>query len=307
MRRHHHRFSLGLIIILLTIAVGLPTISNSLPSTNPVRPVSAQEKGGVVAPKPRSTPRPSPRKSTSSGPSRTAPVNPRRSVPNIEMLYIQGGTFIMGSPDSERGRDIDEGPQHRVTVQQGFYMGKYEVTQAQWQAVMGYNPSHFSHCDNCPVENVSWGDAQKFIRTLNALDGKYTYRLPSEAEWEYACRAGTTTAFAFGDSLSTEQANLGGYHGDKTTPVGSFQPNRFGLYDMHGNVWEWCEDLYHHSYIGAPIDGGVWSSMQARNERVLRGGSWTLNDDLLRSASRGRYVSTHRSSEDGFRLAAVAR
>jgi serine/threonine-protein kinase len=166
----------------------------------------------------------------------------------MEMVYVPAGSFIMGS---ENG-DSDEKPMHRVTISSGFYMGRYEVTQAQWQAVMGTNPSDFKGCDNCPVEQVSWDDAQEFIRQMNARGDGYTYRLPTEAEWEYACRAGTTTAFAYGDLLSSEQANFDGKHPyggaskgvyrQKTTLVGSFQPNAFGLYDMHGNVWEWCQD-----------------------------------------------------------------
>src|SRR5205085_11701074 len=172
-----------------------------------------------------------------------------QSRAGVEFVWILAGSFMMGS---ENG-DSDEKPAHRVTISEGFYMGKYEVTQAQWQAVMGNNPSNFKGCDNCPVEQVSWDDAVSFIAKLNAQNDGYTYRLPTEAEWEYACRAGTTTAFAFGDSLSSEQANFDGdypYGGapkgvyrQKTTSVGRFQPNAWGLYDMHGNVWEWCEDI----------------------------------------------------------------
>jgi formylglycine-generating enzyme required for sulfatase activity len=159
----------------------------------------------------------------------------------------------------------DEGPQHRVTIQ-SFWMGKYPITQRQWQAVMGENPSYFKG-DNRPVENVSWEDVVAFCQRLSEKTGK-TYRLPSEAEWEYACRAGTTTPFYFGETITTDLVN---YHGEypyaaapegvyreETTEVGIFPPNAFGLYDMHGNVWEWCADPWHDNYNGAPTDGSVW-------------------------------------------------
>jgi formylglycine-generating enzyme required for sulfatase activity len=241
-----------------------------------------------------------------------------RNQMGMEMAYIPAGTFMMGSPASEAQRSSDEGPQHQVTIREGFYMGRYEVTQAQWQEVMGTNPSYFKDCGgNCPVENVSWNDAQEFIRRLNARGDGYSYRLPSEAEWEYACRAGTTTAFAFGDSLSSDQANFDGnypYGGaakgvyrQKTTPVGSFQPNAWGLYDMHGNVWEWVEDWYHESYNGAPSDGSAWESGGEQKYRVLRGGSWFINGFILRSAFRNWYSPVSRLYYIGFRVVAFAR
>jgi formylglycine-generating enzyme required for sulfatase activity len=229
------------------------------------------------------------------------------------MVLIPAGTFTMGSPDSEEGHFKDEGPQHRVTVQ-GFYIGKYEVTQEQYQAVMGTNPSEFNG-NNRPVERVSWNDAVEFCRKLSQMTGR-KYRLPTEAEWEYACRAGTTTPFAFGSSLSSDQANFnGGYpYGDaaegvyqnKTMSVGSFQPNAFGLYDMHGNVWEWCEDYYHSSYVGAPTNGSAWLSGDS-SDRVLRGGSWSLYAPFLRSAFRNRNGSGIRDLNGGFRVVAVSR
>lgn len=237
----------------------------------------------------------------------------RQTAPQLEMVLIPAGTFTMGSPDSEAGRSKDEGPQHRVTLQ-SFYMGKYEVTQAEWQAVMGTNPSKFKG-DNLPVENVSWDDAQEFCRKLSQMTGK-EYRLPTEAEWEYAARAGTTTPFAFGLSLSSEQANFNGnypYGGvakgvyrQQTTAVGSFQPNKFGLYGMHGNVWEWCQDWYHDSYNGAPGDGSMWESGGGLF-RVLRGGSWNYIAMDCRSAARGANSLDLRDDNTGLRVVAVAR
>lgn len=235
----------------------------------------------------------------------------------LEMVLIPAGNFMMGSPASEKNRGTDESPQHRVTIGYEFYMGKFEVTQAQWQAVMGSNPSYFKNCDNCPVESVSWNDAQDFIGKLNARNDGFTYRLPSEAEWEYACRAGTTTAFSFGDSLSSSQANFNGnypYGGAskgeykaKTTPVGSYQPNAFGLYDMHGNVWEWVEDIYQDNYNGLPTDGSANVSRRDSSLRVLRGGSWSLYGNNLRSANRSRLAPGGRDVSSGFRVVARSR
>ena len=183
----------------------------------------------------------------------------------LEMVYIPGGTFMMGSPETEEKRRKSESPQHKVTVKP-FLMGKYPITQAQWIAVMGKNPSHFKG-DNRPVENVSWHDCVKFCKRLFDKTGK-AYRLPSESEWEYACRAGTTTPFYFGETITTDLANYDGnytyasgpkgVYRSQTTDVGSFPPNAFGLYDMHGNVWEWCADLRHDNYDGAPTDGSAW-------------------------------------------------
>jgi formylglycine-generating enzyme required for sulfatase activity len=208
---------------------------------------------------------------------------------------------MMGSPNGSG----NEEPVHQVTITQPFYMGKYEVTQVQWQTVMGNNPSDFKDCGgNCPVETVSWTDAQDFISKLNEANDGFTYRLPSEAEWEYACRAGTT-----GDYYSPDVDDIGWYARNsvnKTHAVGGKQPNAFGLYDISGNVWEWCRDLYHKNYDGAPTDGSAWVSVGESQDRVLRGGSWGGNATGLRSASRIGNPGL-RSGDIGFRVVAVAR
>ena len=180
----------------------------------------------------------------------------------MQMVLIEPGEFMMGSPPTEKGRNPMEEAQHRVRITKPFYIGKYEVTQEQWQVVMGDNPSYFKGVKN-PVRRISWNDCQRFIKKLNSIVPGGGFRLPTEAEWEYACRAGTATVFHYGDSLSSNQSNFDGrypYVGaskgpwrKKTLPVGSFSPNSFGLYDMHGNVWEWCSDWYNEYYYHEPI------------------------------------------------------
>jgi formylglycine-generating enzyme required for sulfatase activity len=205
----------------------------------------------------------------------------------IHLRLIPAGEFDMGSPDNEEGRLPNEGPVHRVKISKPFYMGKYEVTQAQWKAVMGAdnNPSQFKG-DNLPVETVTWNDTLNFLK--KASDG---LRLPTEAEWEYACRAGTATPFNTGNNITTDQANYNGnypYAGNpkgeyraKTTPVGTFKPNAWGLYDMHGNVWEWCSDWYAQKYYEECKNGVTDPSGPGNGTgRVLRGGSW---GDIARS------------------------
>jgi len=208
---------------------------------------------------------------------------------NLEMVSIPGGTFLMGSPENEEGRSSDESPQHRVTVKP-FFMGKFTITQAQWQAVaalpkvktdLNANPSCFKGA-NRPVEQVSWYDAEEFCARLSRKTGK-TYRLPSEAEWEYGCRGGTTTPFHFGETITPQIANYGNNH-QGTTPVGNFPANAFGLHDMHGNIWEWCADNWHENYQSAPSDGSIWLSSDKK--RVLRGGSWNCDPWYCRSARR---------------------
>ncbi|MEY3402766.1 MAG: hypothetical protein RLZZ86_2382 [Cyanobacteriota bacterium] len=227
----------------------------------------------------------------------------------LEMIAIPGGTFWMGSPTNEAERNNDEGPQHQVTVP-SFFMGKYPLTQAQYQAIIGNNPSYFKG-NNRPVETVSWDDAVLFCQKLSQRTGK-SYRLPSEAEWEYACRAGTKTPFSFGDNITTDLVNYNGNYPyksapkgkyrEQTTDVGTFPPNAFGLYDMHGNVWEWCEDDWHENYIDAPTDGSAWNSQSGSNTKLLRGGSWNFFARYCRSAFRSWDSRDHRNDYFGFRV-----
>jgi len=237
----------------------------------------------------------------------------------LEMVAIPGGTFLMGSPKTEAERFEDEDSQHSVSVP-SFFMGKYQITQAQWQAVAALpkinrdlesNPSYFKG-ENLPVENVSWLDAVEFCARLSQKT-KREYRLPSEAEWEYACRAGTTTPFHFGKIITTDLANYKGnytapkgtYRG-KTTPVGSFGvANNFGLYDMHGNVWEWCTDDWRDNYEGAPTDGSAWGiklNNNDNNSHVRRGGSWYNYPRRCRSACRNSTDAGNRNLTFGFRV-----
>ena len=225
----------------------------------------------------------------------------------LEMAAIPGGTFMMGSPENEERRSRNEGPQHQVTIP-GFFIGKYQLTQKQYQAIMGSNPSHFKG-ENRPVERISWNDAVKFCELLSQRTGK-KYTLPSETQWEYACRAGTTTPFYFGETITTDLANYDGdytyasafkgeYRG-QTTDVGSFPPNAFGLYDMHGNVWEWCFDDWVNNYNNAPTDGSAVTS--SSNYKLLRGGSWLFNPGFCRSACRFYDVAGFVSNLNGVRV-----
>lgn len=220
----------------------------------------------------------------------------------MEFVLIPAGVFIMGSPSGEKGRYDYEGPVHKVTINNPFYMGKYPVTQKQWGKVMGNNPSKFKGEDR-PVENVSWNDVQEFIKKLGEKEETYKYRLPSESEWEYSCRAGTQTRYFFGDDESklNEYAWYEKNSGSETHPVGQKKPNPWGLYDMHGNVWEWVKDRWHDNYEGAPSDGSIWEDRNSPN-CVLRGGSWRFNARNCRSASRGRYDPDYRGDLVCFRL-----
>jgi formylglycine-generating enzyme required for sulfatase activity len=245
----------------------------------------------------------------------------------LEMVMIPSGSFIMGSPETEEG-STDERPQHQVTIK-AFCLGKYQVTQAQWKAVAAFpqvnkelklDPSRFKG-DNRPVEQVSWEDAVEFCDRLS-IHTKRQYRLPSEAEWEYACRSGTTTPFHFGQTITTDLANYRGtdneeykwsgsygqgpkgVYREETTAVGSFGvANNFGLYDMHGNVWEWCQDDWHSDYEGAPTDGSAWlSSEESSDRKLLRGGSWPDNPEDCRSAYRGFIILGLGNDHLGFRV-----
>ncbi|MGK7921304.1 MAG: formylglycine-generating enzyme family protein [Trichodesmium sp.] len=228
---------------------------------------------------------------------------------SLEMVKIPAGRYFMGSPDTEAGRRGRESPQHYVDVPE-FFVGKYPVTQAQWQAVMGNNPSSFKGA-NRPVEKVSWNNATEFCQKLSEITGK-KYSLPSESQWEYACRARTTTPFYFGETITSELANYNGnytyadvpkgIYREETTDVGIFPPNAFGLYDMHGNVWEWCADDRHDNYEGAPTGGSAWLD---GNETVspLRGGSWISYPSYCRSAVRNIfYRRDNQNYIFGFRI-----
>jgi formylglycine-generating enzyme required for sulfatase activity len=239
----------------------------------------------------------------------------------LEIVSIPAEKFLMGSPESE-GLDYEK-PQHLVKVP-AFLMGKYPVTQEQWRSIalqpelqvageLNPEPSHFSGY-NKPVENISWHDAVEFCARLSKLTDK-NYRLPSEAEWEYACRAGTITPFCFGATINTGLANYNaslyadeqqGLYREETTPVNQFPPNAFGLYDVHGNVWEWCADDWHDNYHGAPIDGSVWIDYEADSRRynykLLRGGSWFINPQNCRSAFRFCNISVNLYASVGFRV-----
>jgi formylglycine-generating enzyme required for sulfatase activity len=249
-------------------------------------------------------------------PASPVPVDLPKALTNsvgMKLVLVPAGTFLMGSPESEAERGDDEGPCRRVTIARPFYMGVFPVTQAEYEKVMGGNPAQFrkgagggpSH----PVEQVSWDDAVEFCRRLSALaaEKEWTraYRLPTEAEWEYACRGGKSTPFAFGDSLSGEQANFDGSRpygavrpkppAGKTTKAGAYPPNAWGLCDMHGNVWEWCQDWYAESYrhAGGPARG---------DRRVLRGGWWNNSGHLCRSARRNKYAPDFTNENIGFRV-----
>jgi formylglycine-generating enzyme required for sulfatase activity len=222
----------------------------------------------------------------------------------IPMVLIPAGRFLMGSPADEPGRDGDEGPQHEVTLG-SFFMAQTPITQAQWREVAGWqklerdldpDPSYFKGA-NRPVEMVSWFDALEFCRRLSQRTGQ-CYGLPSEAQWEYACRAGTTTQFHFGDKLTPERAN---YSTEQTTDVASFPANNWGLHDMHGNVWEWCLDEWHHNYHGAPTDGGAWVEDRSLR-KLLRGGSWDFGPGDCRSACRDGIHPDGRGLDIGFRV-----
>ncbi len=220
----------------------------------------------------------------------------------MKFALIPAGKFSMGSPPGEEGRYDDEGPVHEVTIRKPFYLGIYPVTQQEWQAVMGENPSFFID-DKLPVEQVSWDDVQDFIMNLNEKEGSDKYRLPSEAEWEYAARAGTTTRYSFGDDES-ELDEYGWYDENSNYeihPVGQKKSNPWGLYDMHGNVWEWVQDEQHDDYGGAPADGSAWEDGSGA-DRSFRGGSWDTFAEECRSAVRFGIVLDPCDFILGFRL-----
>jgi formylglycine-generating enzyme required for sulfatase activity len=253
----------------------------------------------------------------------TEPLQGLGNAIPLDMVLVPSGTFEMGSPENEPERSDTEGSQRTVTLP-SFFMGRYPITQAQWRAVakleqvdieLASDPSNFKG-NNRPVERVSWYEAVEFCKRLHKAT-KRPYRLPSEAEWEYACRAGTTTPFAFGKMLTTEIANYDGNYtyndgpeGEyrrETTPVDEFGvANAFGLCDMHGNVDEWCADHWHENYKGAPTDGSAWATDEEAASRVLRGGSWDINPRDCRSASRIINAPGIRFNNAGFRVSCRA-
>jgi formylglycine-generating enzyme required for sulfatase activity len=253
----------------------------------------------------------------------------RDQIPGIDlpdcppMVTLPTGRFMMGSPAGEEGRYGDEDPLHEVAIAHRLAIGRGPVTFAQWDAAVADGAKLKAPSDegwgrgDLPVINVSWKEAKGYVAWLNGKLGlrrrRDAYRLPSEAEWEYACRAETTTPFSFGETISTGQANYNakraygqgdtsGVYLERTSPVGSYPPNAFGLYDMHGNVLEWCEDVWHDNYEGAPKDGSAWLTGDT-SRRVLRGGSWLSDPDNCRSACRLRSDPTDRNYDIGFRLA----
>ena len=235
-----------------------------------------------------------------------------------EMILIPAGDVMMGSPPQERGRSGNEGPQHKVTIAKPFAAGMFETTFDEWDACVVAGACRHTPNDQGwgkgrrPVFNVSWKDAKDYVTWLSTRTG-LKYRLLTEAEWEYAARAGTTSAFATGEMITNAEANFdaghtyggsakGGYP-KSTVEVASFQPNAFGLYDMHGNVWEWVEDCWHMNYSAGPVDGSAWTIRCNERTRTLRGGSWIDPPRILRSAYRSRNFPTYRGATVGFRVA----
>jgi len=231
------------------------------------------------------------------------------SAGNLEMIWVEPGKFMMGSPESEKGRNKSE-TQHQVTLTKGLYIGKYEVTQAQWERVMGSDPSVFKGADR-PVEQVSWTDVVEFCKKLTEMERKagrvpkgMAYQLPTEAQWEYACRAGTTTVYSWGDTITKTNAHYTDSGGTQTRDVGQYAANPWGFHDMHGNVYEWCADWYgDYPYypLGTVTDPtGPWLRKSTR--RVRRGGSWSDGGTNLRSAKRYGNYPSDRNDDLGFRV-----
>lgn len=238
----------------------------------------------------------------------------------LEMIYLPGGSFVMGAADSEKGVLPYELPAHEVKIAP-FALGKFTVTQAQWRVVAQYpkinrdlnpDPAHFKD-DQYPVDRIAWYDAVEFCDRLSQQSGRH-YRLPSEAEWEYACRAGTPTPFHYGETLTGNLANYvatrayaeetSGIYLQTPVPVGSYPPNAYGFYEMHGNIWEWCADHWHPSYENAPTTGSAWLTANPDSFRLLRGGSWDYDPEHCRSAYRN-YYNPHcaQINQFGFRVA----
>ncbi|MBD3334715.1 MAG: SUMF1/EgtB/PvdO family nonheme iron enzyme [Candidatus Eisenbacteria bacterium] len=237
-----------------------------------------------------------------------APTEPRTRdfeiYPGVmmEFVWIPPGEFVMGSPFTEKERSYDEGPRHPVTITEGFWLGRYEVTQEQWTGVMGSNPALGEPAPDIPIQNISFSDAQDFVMTLNEKAGAELYRLPTEAEWEYACRAGTETAYYYGDNPNAlrRYAIYNRSSGHRVRAVGQRKPNPWGLYDMYGNVWEWCSDWYAETYSQRPQTDP--QGPPEGSERVIRGGSWGSYAPQCRSAFRGHTTPLRTNSAIGLRL-----
>ena len=220
----------------------------------------------------------------------------------MELMLIPPGKFFMGSHESH-----EDEPLHPVEIRTPFYLGRFAVTQAQWMAIMGSNPAHFNNNEELPVETIPWEACTRFCQKLSNLTG-YQARLPSESEWEYACRAGSNTAYSFGDNR--DNLDEYGWYRDNANgishPVGRKKPNAWGLYDMHGGIDEYCQDLWHPNYEGAPADGSAWIENGEKELRVLRGGSWYDLAEHCCSSHRNYYTATEPSEDHGFRVAITA-
>ena len=302
-----------------TIPAHDPPVARTKPdpsTATPSVPPEPQPAVTVAPPKQITRTEPDPRTEIVSVPTvpvPTVPIAPPKQITNsigMKLVLIAPGEFPMGSPSSDSDAQDDEKPQHTVRITQPFYLGATEVSQGQYRAVTGHSPSHFKESDHLPVEQVSWTDAIAFCEKLNSLEaaqlGNSRYRLPTEAEWEYACRGGSTARYSFGDETASlgEFAWYDGNSGGKTHSVAKKRPNTFNLYDMHGNVWEWCQDSYDKDYYGQSAQTDPRGPLQTAF-RVGRGGSWNNNPQDTRSAIRSKGLPTNRHRYVGFRVARV--
>ena len=293
--KNTHTRTVGRITLLIALCLLLQAIyTESARAQRRARRRSTATRPATPAP-----PTQSAEQTRASAPDTVKPGTVMSNQLGMEFVYVPSGGFMMGSNTG----GTDERPARRVTIRRGFYIGRYEITQAQWQVVMGTNPSNFKG-EDLPVEQVSWMDAQMFVKKLNERNDPFTYRLPTEAEWEYACHAGMgSEGMGALDVIAWYFNNSAG----KTHPVGLKQPNAWGLYDTLGNVWEWVEDVYHESYRGAPVDGSAWLAGGDPKYRVMRGGSWIDNAFYCRANERIRAAPESRQRNSGLRLVAVAR
>lgn len=290
-----NRRSIPAISVLLALAICVITIN--LVSGQGTRRPRAAKKPAVTAQPPAAPPAVAPTVDTPEA------IAARLRAVNIEFVWIEPGTFQMGTPYGEPGRDSDEGPVHPVKITQGFFIGKFEVTQAQWRAVMNRASFQFRGDENQPAENISWDDVQEFIKRMNTRDDGFTYRLPTEAEWSYAAGAGGHHSPS---SSLDEMAWYGSNAGGRTHPVGAKKPNEWGLYDVHGNVWEWVQDWYSKTYYGVSPDTDP-PGPETGELRGMRGGGWNSLANLCRVGLRNGLGPGLRRADLGFRLVRVAR